>query len=164
MVRPERLELPTLCSEGRCSIQLSYGRATDILRQSGRERHRASSERTSASTPLRASSANLFPDPLLSVLSTTFVSRFGPNQKGPVPEDPALSFHERKNLSLGSSSFLRRRSCCPTELHFPRELHFPTKPHCPKALRCPITLRSPIEPPIPTRLRCRRPWSMPWNP
>ena len=27
MVRPERLELPTLCSEGRCSIQLSYGRA-----------------------------------------------------------------------------------------------------------------------------------------
>jgi hypothetical protein len=26
MVRPERLELPTLCSEGRCSIQLSYGR------------------------------------------------------------------------------------------------------------------------------------------
>src|ERR1700691_296868 len=25
MVRPERLELPTLCSEGRCSIQLSYG-------------------------------------------------------------------------------------------------------------------------------------------
>jgi hypothetical protein len=28
MVRPERLELPTLCSEGRCSIQLSYGRTT----------------------------------------------------------------------------------------------------------------------------------------
>lgn len=27
MVRPERLELPTLCSEGRCSIHLSYGRA-----------------------------------------------------------------------------------------------------------------------------------------
>ncbi len=26
MVRPERLELPTLCSEGRCSIRLSYGR------------------------------------------------------------------------------------------------------------------------------------------
>jgi hypothetical protein len=26
VVRPERLELPTLCSEGRCSIQLSYGR------------------------------------------------------------------------------------------------------------------------------------------
>jgi hypothetical protein len=26
LVRPERLELPTLCSEGRCSIQLSYGR------------------------------------------------------------------------------------------------------------------------------------------
>ena len=36
MVRPERLELPTLCSEGRCSIQLSYGRMPeDILRQSG---------------------------------------------------------------------------------------------------------------------------------
>ena len=27
MVRPERFELPTLCFEGRCSIQLSYGRA-----------------------------------------------------------------------------------------------------------------------------------------
>jgi hypothetical protein len=26
MARPERLELPTLCFEGRCSIQLSYGR------------------------------------------------------------------------------------------------------------------------------------------
>ena len=26
VVRPERLELPTLCSEGRCSIRLSYGR------------------------------------------------------------------------------------------------------------------------------------------
>jgi hypothetical protein len=25
-MRPERLELPTLCLEGRCSIQLSYGR------------------------------------------------------------------------------------------------------------------------------------------
>jgi hypothetical protein len=28
VVRPERLELPTLCSEGRCSIQLSYGLGT----------------------------------------------------------------------------------------------------------------------------------------
>ena len=36
VVRPERLELPTLCSEGRCSIQLSYGRSKRyILRQSG---------------------------------------------------------------------------------------------------------------------------------
>ena len=26
MARPEGLEPPTLCSEGRCSIQLSYGR------------------------------------------------------------------------------------------------------------------------------------------
>ena len=26
MARPERFELPTLCLEGRCSIQLSYGR------------------------------------------------------------------------------------------------------------------------------------------
>jgi hypothetical protein len=26
MARPERFELPTLCFEGRCSIQLSYGR------------------------------------------------------------------------------------------------------------------------------------------
>jgi hypothetical protein len=33
MVRPERLELPTLCSEGRCSIRLSYGRLDGILRQ-----------------------------------------------------------------------------------------------------------------------------------
>ena len=29
MARPERFELPTLCFEGRCSIQLSYGRAVD---------------------------------------------------------------------------------------------------------------------------------------
>ena len=28
MVRPEGFEPPTLCSEGRCSIQLSYGRMT----------------------------------------------------------------------------------------------------------------------------------------
>ena len=27
MARPEGLEPPTLCFEGRCSIQLSYGRA-----------------------------------------------------------------------------------------------------------------------------------------
>ena len=31
MVRPERLELPTLCSEGRCSIQLSYGRGQKVF-------------------------------------------------------------------------------------------------------------------------------------
>jgi hypothetical protein len=31
LVRPERLELPTLCSEGRCSIQLSYGRTQGIF-------------------------------------------------------------------------------------------------------------------------------------
>jgi hypothetical protein len=29
MARPGRLELPTLCLEGRCSIQLSYGRILD---------------------------------------------------------------------------------------------------------------------------------------
>ena len=29
LARPERLELPTLCSEGRCSIHLSYGRIAD---------------------------------------------------------------------------------------------------------------------------------------
>jgi hypothetical protein len=33
MVRPERLELPTLCSEGRCSIHLSYGRLGTILQE-----------------------------------------------------------------------------------------------------------------------------------
>ena len=30
MARPERFELPTLCFEGRCSIQLSYGRVGKI--------------------------------------------------------------------------------------------------------------------------------------
>ena len=30
MARPERFELPTLCFEGRCSIQLSYGRVACI--------------------------------------------------------------------------------------------------------------------------------------
>jgi hypothetical protein len=29
LARPERFELPTLCFEGRCSIQLSYGRIVD---------------------------------------------------------------------------------------------------------------------------------------
>jgi hypothetical protein len=31
VARPERFELPTLCFEGRCSIQLSYGRETTML-------------------------------------------------------------------------------------------------------------------------------------
>ena len=31
MARPERLELPTLWFEARCSIQLSYGRAKTII-------------------------------------------------------------------------------------------------------------------------------------
>src|SRR5580698_8173572 len=35
MARPERLELPTLCFEGRCSIQLSYGREIGIILSSG---------------------------------------------------------------------------------------------------------------------------------
>ena len=30
MVRPERFELPTLCFEGRCSIQLSYERVVVV--------------------------------------------------------------------------------------------------------------------------------------
>ena len=33
VARPGRLELPTLCLEGRCSIQLSYGRALSNLSQ-----------------------------------------------------------------------------------------------------------------------------------
>jgi hypothetical protein len=31
MARPERLELPTLWFEARCSIQLSYGRVKAII-------------------------------------------------------------------------------------------------------------------------------------
>gem|GEM_PF-2050171 len=31
MVRPARLERATLCLEGRCSIQLSYGRNFDFM-------------------------------------------------------------------------------------------------------------------------------------
>jgi hypothetical protein len=31
MARPERFELPTLCFEGRCSIQLSYGRVFCVI-------------------------------------------------------------------------------------------------------------------------------------
>jgi hypothetical protein len=31
LARPERLELPTLWFEARCSIQLSYGRAKTII-------------------------------------------------------------------------------------------------------------------------------------
>jgi hypothetical protein len=30
VARPERFELPTLCFEGRCSIQLSYGRVGSV--------------------------------------------------------------------------------------------------------------------------------------
>ncbi len=33
MVRPERFELPTYCSGGNRSIQLSYGRAVMILHE-----------------------------------------------------------------------------------------------------------------------------------
>jgi hypothetical protein len=31
MVRPERFELPTLWFEAKCSIQLSYGRALQVM-------------------------------------------------------------------------------------------------------------------------------------
>jgi hypothetical protein len=31
VARPGRLELPTLCLEGRRSIQLSYGRIVDLI-------------------------------------------------------------------------------------------------------------------------------------
>ena len=34
MARPERFELPTLCFEGRCSIQLSYGRVAEDISDS----------------------------------------------------------------------------------------------------------------------------------
>jgi hypothetical protein len=34
VARPGRLELPTLCLEGRCSIQLSYGRIKTKITQS----------------------------------------------------------------------------------------------------------------------------------
>jgi hypothetical protein len=41
-VRPERLELPTACSEDKCSVQLSYGRnfnqAVIIVQVAGKER------------------------------------------------------------------------------------------------------------------------------
>src|SRR5579864_6796562 len=33
LARPERFELPTLCFEGRCSIQLSYGRKSVVYRK-----------------------------------------------------------------------------------------------------------------------------------
>ena len=38
MVRPERFELPTYCSGGNRSIQLSYGRAVMILHEGIRSR------------------------------------------------------------------------------------------------------------------------------
>jgi hypothetical protein len=36
VARPERFELPTLCFEGRCSIQLSYGRSSLLYLKSWR--------------------------------------------------------------------------------------------------------------------------------
>jgi hypothetical protein len=37
VARPERLELPTLGFEGRCSIQLSYGRVSAIVVERARK-------------------------------------------------------------------------------------------------------------------------------
>ena len=59
LVRPEGLEPPTLCSEGRCSIQLSYGRTaapetTFIVASESRSAHPASTPPApSADTSLR---------------------------------------------------------------------------------------------------------------
>src|SRR6266568_2905432 len=66
LVRPERLELPTLCSEGRCSIQLSYGRLAEI-------------HSTAKRGAELATAVGIFPEIL----------------KGPVAKEPAPSPHER---------------------------------------------------------------------
>ena len=57
MARPERLELPTLGFEGRCSIQLSYGRVTAIVMERPADallRRRAAAGRTAEVYDLRA--------------------------------------------------------------------------------------------------------------
>jgi hypothetical protein len=101
MVRPERLELPTLCSEGRCSIHLSYGRVPEsILRQI----------RVCGTWWEGAGSA------LLSGLRART-----PAGQPAGRRRYADSADARRCLSL---SLLRRLGCCPRGLHFPKELRY----------------------------------------
>jgi hypothetical protein len=62
MARPERFELPTLCFEGRCSIQLSYGRVVQnslSLRRLPRVRNRGAVSHAFGEAVLRAVTSNI---------------------------------------------------------------------------------------------------------
>jgi hypothetical protein len=56
MVRPERFELPTYCSGGNRSIQLSYGRTEWLLRCSLYQRH-FHADRSHDWSPIRTAAA-----------------------------------------------------------------------------------------------------------